>query len=136
MRMGLFSKKTKAKPVVETQGLRIEYDPEHELWQFSHKGTDYVAYGPTFVVPPVERLASIQADIDRLRPEMIRRLAEGWKDAKDVKTNDGESYLVNLTDFHSSGTFEVSWSGGESWGDMGVDFTINNHEITDESWGD
>jgi hypothetical protein len=134
--MGIFSKKIKAKPVVETQGLRIEYDPEDEIWQFTHNGADFVAYGTAFVVPSLERLSTIQADIDRLRAEMTRRLAEGWKDSKDVKTNDGESYLVNLTDLHSQGSFEVSWSGGESWGDMGIDFTISNHEITDESWGD
>ncbi len=130
--MGLFTKKAKANPVVETQGLRIQYDPTSEIWQFSHNGTDFVGYGTTFVVPSPERLASIQADIDRLRPEMTRRLA----DSKNVKSNDGETYLVNLTDLQSSGTFELSWSGGESWGDMGVDFTINNHDITDESWGD
>lgn len=134
--MGIFSKKNKAKPVVETQGLRIEYDPENEIWQFTHKGADFVAYGATIVVPSLEHLATIQADIDRLRPEMTRRLAEGWKDSKDVKTNEGETYLVNLTDLHSLGSFEVSWSEGESWGDMGIDFTIKNHEITDESWGD
>lgn len=134
--MGLFSKKVKANPVVETQGLRIQYDSENEVWQFSYQGTDFVAYGATFVVPTPERLASIQGDIDKLRPEMVRRLAEWWRDSKDVKTNDGESYLVNLTDLQSLGTFEVSWSGGDSWGDVGVDFTINNHAITDESWGD
>ena len=134
--MGLFSKKAKVNPVVETQGLQIQYDAENEIWQFSYKGADFIVYGTTLVVPSLERLAGIQTDIDRLRPEMSRRLAEGWKDSKDVKTNDGESYLVNLTDLHSSGTFEVSWSGGESWGDVGVDFTISNHEITDESWGD
>ncbi len=136
MRMGLFSKKIKTNPVVETQGLRIKYNTVNEIWQFSHKGVDFVAYGAMFVVPPPERLLSVLEDIDRLRPEMIRRLVEGWKDSKDVRTNDGESYRVNLTDFHSPGSFEVSWSGGASWGDMAIDFTITNHEITEECWGD
>ena len=134
--MGLFSKKRKVNPVIETQGLRIQYDPQSEIWEFKHNGMEFVAYGTSFVVPCLERLAGIQEDVDRLRPEMSRRLTEGWKNSKDVKTNDGESYFVNLTDLQSSGTFEVSWSGGESWGDVGVDFTIRNHEITDESWGD
>jgi hypothetical protein len=134
--MGIFSKKTKPHPAIETQGLRIEYDTRNECWQFSYAGTDFVAYGTAFVAPPQERLLSILADIEKLRPEMLRRLAEGLKDSPEVKTNDGETYLVNLTDLHSQGSFEVSWSGGESWGDMGIDFTISNHEITDESWGD
>lgn len=134
--MGIFSRKAKANPVVETQGLRLTYDLDNEIWQFSHEGTDFAAYGATFVVPSLERMASIQADIAKLRPEMTRRLADYCKDSTDVKPNDGESYIVNLTDLQSLGTFEVCWSGGESWGDLGVDFEINNHEIANESWGD
>ncbi len=132
MNMGLFTTKTKAKPAVETQGLRIEYDAKGEMWQFSHKGTDFVAYGATFVVPSPDRLASVLADVEALRPEMVRRVAGSGN----VKPNDGESCFVNLTDLESSGSFEVSWSGGESWGDMGVDFTIKNHKVIDEAWGD
>jgi hypothetical protein len=50
--------------------------------------------------------------------------------------NGGEEFSVNLTDFQSDGTFEVSWSGGATWGDMGIEFTIKDHVIADESWGD
>jgi hypothetical protein len=134
--MGLFSKKPRTNATVEIEGLRAEYDLANECWQFSHKGADFVAYGTALVVPSEERLSSIIADIDKLRPEMIRRLAEGWKDSKDVKTNDGETFRVNITDLASQGSFDVSWSGAESWGDMGIDFTIKDHAITDESWGD
>jgi len=134
--MGLFSKEPKANPAVETEGLRIEYDSANDCWQFSHHGADFIVYGTTVVVPSQERLSSILADIEKLRPEMTRRLVEGWKDSKDVKASDGEICFVNLTDFHSEGNFVVTWSGGQSWGDMGIDFTIANHEITDESWGD
>lgn len=134
--MGFFSKGTKANPVIETEGVRIEYDPEIECWQFSHKSNDFVAYATALVLPTQEQLASILADIIKLRPEMAQRMAKGCTVSKGVRTNDGETYLVNVTDFCAQGTFVVSWSGGKSWGDMGVDFTITNHEIADESWGD
>ena len=134
--MALFSKKPKIKPTVETQGLRIEFDSESEIWQFSDKGMDFVVYGSTCAAPSPEQLMEIQADVTRLRPDMTRRLGEGLRNCEGAKMNDGESILVNITDFQSQGAFEVCWSGGESWGDMGVDFTIKNHEITDESWGD
>jgi hypothetical protein len=134
--MGIFSKKTKSNPVVETQGLRIEYDPASECWEFSHEGIAFIAYGTTSVVPSQEHFSSILTDMNKLRPEMARRLAEGWKDSEDVKANDGETCLVDITELHSQGDFVASWSGGESWGDMEVDFTITNHEIADESWGD
>ena len=31
---------------------------------------------------------------------------------------------------------DVSWSDGSTRGDMGIDFTIQNHAIAVESWGD
>ena len=134
--MALFSKKPKVKWIIKTQGLQIEFDPENGIWQFSDGGVDFVLYGSTCAVPSPEQLREIQAEINRLCPEMNRRLAEGLRDCEGAKMNDGETFLVNLTDFTSEGSFEVCWSGGESWGDMGVDFTIKNHEISDESWGD
>src|SRR5690349_41041 len=128
--MGLFSKKSKANPAVEIDGIKIEYDLANEYWQFSRKGADFVAYSATFIIPSEALLSSILADIENLQPEMIQRLS------KEVKANDGETFLINLTDLHAQDSFEVSWSSGKSWGDMGVDFTIRNHAITDESWGD
>jgi hypothetical protein len=128
--MGLFSKKSKANPAVEIDGIKIEYDLANEFWQFSHKGQDFVAYSATFVIPSQARLSSILTDIEKLKPEMIQRFS------KEVRANDGEIFLVNLTDLQAQDSFEVSWSGGKSWGDMGVDFTIRNHAITDEAWGD
>ena len=134
--MGLFTKKTKIKPVVETQGLRIEFDSEYEIWQFNDGGINFVVYGPVCEAPSRDQLGEIRSDINRLRPEMAQKVAHGLKDYEGVKTNDGETFVVNITDLQSQGTFDVCWSGGESWGDMGVDFTIKNHEIKEESWGD
>ncbi len=122
--------------MLETQGLLIEYDMASEIWQFSHNGADFVAWGTTFVVPAQERLCSIQGEIEKLLPEMGRRLAKGWKDSNATGINVEASYIINLTDLHSHGTYDVQWSGDESWGDVVVDFTINDHDIADESWGD
>lgn len=134
--MSLFSKEPKVQPTIETQGLRIEFDSENGIWQFSDRGFDYVIYGSRCAAPSPEQLSEIHTDINRLRPEMTRRLVEGLRDCQGAKMNDGETFLVNPTDFQSQAAFEVCCSGGESWGDMGIDFTIENHEITDESWAD
>jgi hypothetical protein len=134
--MALFSKKPKVKPTIETQGLRIEFDSENGIWQFNDEGFDFVIYGSRCAMPSPEQLREIEADINRLRPEMIRRLEEGLRDCEGAKMNDGETFLVNVTDLQSQGAFEVCWSGGQSWGDMGIDFMIKNRGISDESWGD
>lgn len=134
--MGLFSKKTRGRPAVETQGLRIEFEPDEEVWQFKDRDVEFVIYGATCPVPSPEQLAQVHADISRLHAEMLRKLVEGWKEWKGVRMNDGETFLVNITDLQSQGTFDVCWSGGKSWGDMGIDFAIKAHEIIDEFWGD
>ena len=43
---------------------------------------------------------------------------------------------VDVTDWAARQTLAVSWSGGVSWGDLGADFTVKNHAIVDEAWGD
>jgi hypothetical protein len=134
--MGLFSKKCKPHPVIETHGLRIEYKTEDEFWRFTHDGVEFVSYGTAFVVPAPDCVSSIVADVERLGPEMRRRVGEFWKDHDGVKINDGETFFVDLTQLHAEGSFDVSWSGGKSWGDMAIDFTILNHEIANETWGD
>jgi hypothetical protein len=134
--MGLFSKKPKLNPVIDTQGLRIEYSIDHAWWEFTHQGVNFISYGANFSCPSREQLRSILSDVEKLKPEMIMRLADGWKDWKGIKMNDGETICVNLTDFQSQGSFEVSWAGGSTWGDMGIDFIVKDHALTDEAWGD
>jgi len=63
----------------------------------------------------------------------IRTMSE-WGD--DSKLDDGESFSINVQDFATDKSLTVSWSDGASWGDLGVDFTIKDHAIVDESWGD
>jgi hypothetical protein len=41
-----------------------------------------------------------------------------------------------LQDFATDKSFEISWFGGASWGDMGVEFTIKDGVILQENWGD
>lgn len=132
----VFSRTHRPNPVIGTQGLRIEYHLEHDLWKFSYEGTHFISYGSMFSCPTQAQLDTILSDIDRLRPEMIQRLAHGWKDYEGVKLDDGEVFSVNLTDFTSERTFDISWSRGPTWGDMIIDFTIKDHAIINESWGD
>lgn len=133
--MGLFSKTPKPNPAITIEGIEITFDLHHELWKFTYEATDFVAYGHDFTLPFRADLDSILKTIDTLKPEMLARLQKGLADW-DAKLNDGESYLINIHDFTADKSFTVSWSGGKSWGDLGVDFTIQNQTIIDEVWGD
>jgi len=134
--MGLFSKAPKVTPKITVDGIDIAFHPDHKWWEFTYRDHEFITFQSHLHMPSRGELDSILFDVAALKPEMTERLAKGWKEWGDVKMYDGESYNINLESFGSEGSFEVSWSGGASWGDMGIDFRIKDHKIVDESWGD
>lgn len=138
--MGFFSKKPPPKPqqnpTIEFGGIPVTYNVEHEWWDFTHESVDFISYGPPFKMPSREHLDGVLADVTRLMPEMKSRLGKRLREWGDVKVDDGETFTVNLTELGKEGTYEITWSGGALWGDMGVDFVIQNGKIDDEVWGD
>jgi hypothetical protein len=134
--MGFFSRKPQPNPTIELGGIPITYNVEHEWWSFTHESVDLISYGPQFKMPSQEHLEQILEDLTRLTPEMKSRLVKGWKEWGDVKVDDGETFTIDLTELDKQGTYEITWSGGSLWGDMGIDFVIQNGKIEDEVWGD
>jgi hypothetical protein len=134
--MGLFSSKPKTKPTIIISGLKVEYDIANECWEFCHQGTEFMAFGQNFVLPSDERLSAILADLKKLLPEMEARIEKQFSETAEVKPKDGETCIINLSGGDAPDEYVVSWSEGKSWGDLAVDFTIKNHGISDEAWGD
>src|ERR1043166_3068578 len=134
--MGLFSKTPRPNPKITVEGIEIAFHRDNEWWEFAYRGTEFCSFEPTLTLPSKTDLDSILDTLESLKPEMKTRLQKGLKEWGDSKLDEGESYLVNLQDFAKDKTFTVSWSGGASWGDMGIDFAIKDHAIIDESWGD
>jgi hypothetical protein len=130
--MGLFSKTPKSKPKLIVEGIEVEFYQQtgHDIWEFTYRGTDFCAFEPVLKLPTPMELDAILNTVDLLKPEMRSRLKQ------DLTVDDGESYVVNVQDFATEGSFVVSWSDGASWGDMGVDFTIKDGAIQSEDWGD
>jgi hypothetical protein len=68
---------------------------------------------------------------------MRKRLAKGLAECGEgCKLDDGETCSISLQEFATDRSLSVSWSDGASWGDLGVEFTIKDHAIVDEGWGD
>ncbi len=118
--MGLFSKRPKSSPMLKVEGIELVLHRQtgHEFWQFTYRGAEFMSYKAQLTLPKWAELDAILDAVKSLKVEMRRRLE------KDLKLDDGESYMVNVQDFAPEKTFVVSWAGGASWGDMGVDFTI------------
>ncbi|MCI0745496.1 MAG: hypothetical protein L0Y58_08835, partial [Verrucomicrobia subdivision 3 bacterium] len=133
--MGLFSKTPKPNPKITVEGIGIAFDREHGWWEFTYRGAKFCSFDPALTLPTKAELDSILDTLESLKPEMRTRLQKGLSGWGASKLDDGESCCVDVQDFATERTFTVSWSGGESWGDLGVDFTIKDHAIIDESWG-
>src|SRR5262245_17275473 len=134
--MGLFSKTPKPNPKITVEGIEITFHQEYEGWEFKYKGNGFCSFGSALTLPPRAELDSILDTFESVKLEMRTRLQKGLSEWGDCKLDDGESHLINIQDFAAQKTFTVSWSDGASWGDLGVDFTIRDHAIIDESWGD
>ena len=130
--MGLFSKAPKSNPKIIVEGIEIVFSRPTglDIWEFTYRGTKFCSFRPVFAFPAKAELDGILDALDSLKPEMKSRLK------KNLKLDDGESYMVNVQDFATERSFEVSWSDGASRGDMGVDFKIRGGAIINEQWGD
>ena len=134
--MGLFSKSPKPNPTITIEALEIAFHHEYGGWAFKYGGTEFASFQPTLTVPTKAELDSILEAIESLKAEMRTRLEKGLSEWGDSKLDEGESYSVDVQSFSADKSFIVCWSEGASWGDLGVDFTIKDHAIVDESWGD
>lgn len=122
--------------MVCVEGTKIWYNVDTCDWDFSFRGVNFVHRGEAFRFPGAGKLDEVLMDIACLRDEMRRRLADPEGASQGLELDGEETILVSLDDLESSGTFEVEWSGGTTWGDLGVSFSIRNREIVGEDWVD
>ena len=122
--------------MITIEGIEVYYDPDQNWWEFTYREQEFISFSSQLNMPNQDELNTILSSVATLTTEMLERLEKGWKEWEKVKMNDGESSAINIENFSREGSFEVSWSGGASWGDIGIDFTIKNQKIVDESWGD
>lgn len=134
--MGFFSKTARPDPKITVEGIEIAFHRDHQWWEFTHRGTEFRSFELSLTFPTKAEIEAILDTVESLKPEMRSRLVKGFAECGDSKPDDGESYSVDVKDFVREKTFTVSWSDGASWGDLGVDFTIKDHAIIDEAWGD
>ena len=135
--MGIFSKTPKPNPKITVEGVEITFHLEYTgWWAFTYRGAEFTSFESALTLPTKMELDAILETLESLKPEMRTRLQKVLSEWGGSRLDDGESYSIDVQNFASDKTFTVSWSDGASWGDLGVDFTIKNHTITDESWGD
>jgi hypothetical protein len=135
-RMGFFSKSPKPNPQITFEGIEFTFHAEDEWWEFVYRGIEFCSFGPSVSLPGKAELDAIVDTVNFLQPEMRKRLSKGVAEWGNGKLDEGETFSVNLENYSSDKSFVVTWAEGASWADMGVDFTIRNKDIVDETWGD
>ena len=126
----------KPDPKIIVEVVQIKFHRDHEGWGFTYRGAEFSSFELSLTLPTKRELDAILDTLESLKPEMKSRLKKVLSKWGDSTLDDGESYLVDVEAFATERTFTVSWSGGASWGDLGVDFTIKDHAIIDEVCGD
>ena len=137
MGYGFLLKAPKPDPKVIAHGITFELDRREVSWSWTYKGIEFSCENTCFTLPTPQELDSILQQISSLEGEMKMRLAEGLKEwCRDKPAIDvGEDYTVYL-DKLGQGEFELQWSGGETWADMGVFMTVKDGAIVDIVWVD
>ncbi len=132
-----FFQKPKQQPdgKIIVEGVQITYRPEHCEWQFTYRDIEFCTYGLTIILPSKCELDRILLTIESLKPELRSRMQESLS-GYGAKLDDGELMSISLAGFSEDRSFRVSWSTGESWADLGVDFTIRDQKIVAEEWAD
>lgn len=119
------------------EGLTFSSDPDNVGWRFVFDDTEFVSFDPDLDVPPGADLAEIVTSVRKLIPQMRARIqTELAGYGGGMGFDCGESYTIDVQDFVAERTFIVSWSGGDSWADLGFDFTVKDGEIVAEESGD
>lgn len=134
--MRWFGKSEAVSPEIADGLIVASYSSQEECWTFEYEGVEYLAYGHRLNLLDHAELEIIHNDILALMPEMKERLHTGWQEEGEAVSDDGAGYFVNISEFRSRGEYGVCWAGGAGWGDMSIEFTIQNHRIIDEVWGD
>ena len=134
--MGLFSNSPKPNPKIIVDGVEVEFHRVNEWWAFRYRGTSFSTFELSLTLPTMSELDAILNVLEALKPEMKERIKNGLSECGDSKLDNGETCSVDVKEFAAMRTFAVSRSGGASWGDLGVDFTIKDGTIIDEAWGD
>ena len=134
--MGLFSKAPKPNARIKVGNIVVEFDREHEWWSFEFEGNDFISYGVALEMPSEKELQTVVGQVEKLKGEMKSRISKGLDglgcEGEEAATGE---YTINIENLARHHFFEVSWSG-DKWGDIGVDFEINETDIVSESGGD
>ena len=104
---------------------------------FVYREKEFYCFDAELTLPSQPQINSLLAGLAALDNDMKPRIKNGLKQwtGGAAKFDDGEKYIIDVTGF-AQGSIVAKWSGGKSWGDMGVDFSIKNGSIVEEDWGD
>ena len=107
-----------------------------DSWEFSVDGLDFMITGKEFDPRAMQWAKDAALEISRLEPEMVKAVRESLEEAEELDLGSAKLFIVDLSEYGKDRYFSVTYVGDDSWGDMGVDVTIQDGKIISADAGD
>ena len=130
-------KKSQPPREVTHDGVTAIYSAPTASWKFTVGGVDFNIDGKEFDVDSIRWAKDSLPVIERLSSEMLTAAREslaGWSD--EINLDSARLLHVDLSEFSEQRYLMASYVGDASWGDLGVDVTIQDGKIIAADAGD
>ncbi|MCZ6834650.1 MAG: hypothetical protein O7G85_02655 [Planctomycetota bacterium] len=123
-------------PTIKVGDLIIKWDKSVGCWEFEIDGIHYdLIHNPVFDPQIIDELPKIRQWINALEAEIDKAIAEqldGWCEWDGKK----DLFSIDVSCLLEKDQVDVSYSGNEKWGDLGVNIVITDGKIVDVYSGD
>ena len=115
----------------------IYYNAEFSIWEFSTPDIEFDCTfdNPEFDLAVVDEVDKISYIIKDLEPEIklkISKHLENW--CEDLEN--AHILSVDVTKLVTDKVIDISYAGGDEWGDLGINIVIENGKIVETYSGD
>lgn len=128
-------KKKQPREEVTVEGVTAK-SMARDSWEFSVDGLDFMITGKEFDPRAIQWAKDAALEISRLEPEMVKAVRESLEEAEELDLGSAKLFIVDLSEYGKDRYFSVTYVGDDSWGDMGVDVTIQDGKIISADAGD
>jgi hypothetical protein len=108
----------------------------HDSWEFTVEGLYFTIDGKEFDSRAIQWAKDAIPLIRSLEPEMLKAARESVEGHEGLDASSAQLLFVDLSGFEKRGRLSVAYIGDDSWGDMGVDVTIQDGKIISVDAGD
>lgn len=129
-------KKKQPREEVTVEGVTARPMVSHDSWEFTVDGFDFMIDGKDLDPRAIQWAKEAALVTKSLEPEIIKAVRESVEGHDELDLDSAKLVIVDLSGFGKDRYFSATYVGNESWGDIGVDVTIQDGRIIAADAGD